>query len=576
MPEITSSALPVSDDTSLQGRLLWLVAAPAGAAALLFAITAGYLWAGGADRSDLVLIIAFLAGVVLLTVVAGRATGTIRRIDDRPAPLRAEVAEARAQAAAARADIADARAEATVARTDAIGFRAAVTDARAEIELLRERVRVAEERPVPVRTTAGRQVEVFVNLSRRLQSLVHREIKLLDALENEVEDPDLLKGLFQVDHLATRIRRHAENLAVLGGAVSRRQWSRPVALTEVLRSAIAEVEHYSRVKLVPPIDGTVPGHAVASIIHLVAELIENATMFAPPQTQVLLRAQHVTAGVAVEVEDRGLGLQREDQERVNRLLLNPEDINLDELLQDGRIGLFVVSMIARQHGVTVQLQGNIYGGTQAVVILPQHLLGSAQDDSEPEPVQPALIQNTMELVQRIPGPSQIAAPPPTWPAFASAPPPPALPSAPRATPVSAVPVSATPVSVTPVSAAPVSAPIAVPVAATPAFENSMFENSVFEAPAVETRAFEAPAPLAAEVPRRTGAEAAEGRPAVTPPPLPRRNSQTHLAPQLQFGPPPAPADDDAEHDPGLMASFMQGVSRSEAGTPAEPGPPGQH
>ena len=567
MPEITSSALSVSDDTSLQGRLLWLVAAPAGAAALLFAITAGYLWAGGADRSDLVLIIAFLAGVVMLTVVAGRAAGTIRRIDDRPAPLRAEVAEARAQAAAARADIADARAEATVARTDAIGFRAAVTDARAEIEVLRERVRVAEERPVPVRTTAGRQVEVFVNLSRRLQSLVHREIKLLDALENEVEDPDLLKGLFQVDHLATRIRRHAENLAVLGGAVSRRQWSRPVALTEVLRSAIAEVEHYSRVKLVPPIDGTVPGHAVASIIHLVAELIENATMFAPPQTQVLLRAQHVTAGVAVEVEDRGLGLQREDQERVNRLLLNPEDINLDELLQDGRIGLFVVSMIARQHGVTVQLQGNIYGGTQAVVILPQHLLGSAQDDNEPEPVQQALIQNTMELVQRIPGPSQIAAPPPTWPAFAAAP---ALPAAPRVTPVSGTPIAATPVSAMPVSATPVSAPIAATLSATPVVESSVGsrvaagrsdgENSVFEA----------------QAPRRTGAEAAEGRPAVTPPPLPRRSSQTHLAPQLQFGPPPAPADDDTEHDPGLMASFMQGVSRSEAGTPAEPGPPGQH
>ena len=383
MPESPSFAVPASDDTLLRGRLLWLVAAPAGAAALLFAVTAGYLWAGGADRSDLVLIVAFLVGVVALIATAGQAVGTIRRLDDRPAPLRAELAEAQAQTAAARAGLADARAEATAALTEAAGYRAAVTDARAEIETLSERVRLAEERPVPVRTSAGRQVEVFVNLSRRLQSLVHREIKLLDALENEVEDPDLLKGLFQVDHLATRIRRHAENLAVLGGAVSRRQWSRPVALTEVLRSAIAEVEHYSRVKLVPPIDGTVPGHAVASIIHLVAELIENATMFAPPQTQVLLRAQHVTAGVVVEVEDRGLGMQREDQERVNRLLLNPEDINLDELLQDGRIGLFVVSMIARQHGVTVQLQGNIYGGTQAVIVLPQHLLGSAQDYPEP-------------------------------------------------------------------------------------------------------------------------------------------------------------------------------------------------
>ena len=135
------------------------------------------------------------------------------------------------------------------------------------------------------------KVEVFVNLARRLQSLVHREIQILDELENEVEDPDLLKGLFHVDHLATRIRRHAENLAVLGGAVSRRQWSNPVTMTEVLRSAIAEVEQYSRVKLVPPIDGTLRGHAVADVIHLLAELVENATVFSAPHTQVLLRAQ---------------------------------------------------------------------------------------------------------------------------------------------------------------------------------------------------------------------------------------------------------------------------------------------
>jgi signal transduction histidine kinase len=559
MSEMTSPAVP---DTLLRGRLLWLVAAPAGAAALLFAVTAGYLWAGGADRSDLVLIAAFLVGVVALIVVAGQAVGTVRRIDDRLTPLRAEATGAHAQAAAARAELAgahaaaadaraqltgarteaaDARAEAAAALAEATGYRTAVAEARAELEALGERLRLAEARPVPVRTSAGRQVEVFVNLSRRLQSLVHREIKLLDALENEVEDPDLLKGLFQVDHLATRIRRHAENLAVLGGAVSRRQWSRPVALTEVLRSAIAEVEHYSRVKLVPPIDGTVPGHAVASIIHLVAELIENATMFAPPQTQVLLRSQLVTAGVAVEVEDRGLGMQREDQERVNRLLLNPEDINLDDLLRDGRIGLFVVSMIARQHGVTVQLQGNIYGGTQAVVILPQHLLGSsAQDDPMPvavtSPAPNALSQATMELAQRVPGPSQIAAPPPTWPAFTDVTTStPALVSAPA--PVSTVPA--------PVSAVPGDGAIKPAVAATtmPAAE---------AAPAVEP---------ASGVPAVDDSAPVRGN----PPPLPRRHSQTHLAPQLQFGPPPpAAADDDREHDPALMASFMQGITRGEA------------
>ncbi|WP_397893546.1 sensor histidine kinase, partial [Streptomyces aurantiacus] len=224
------------------------------------------------------------------------------------------------------------------------------------------------------------KVEVFVNLARRLQSLVHREISLLDDLENTVEDPELLKGLFHIDHLATRIRRHAENLAVLGGAMSRRQWSRPVTMTEVLRSSIAEVEQYSRVKLVPPIDGTLRGHAVADVIHLLAELVENATVFSAPHTQVLLRANLVTAGLAVEVEDRGLGMPLAEQSRMNQLLADPDQVNVASLLQDGRIGLFVVSALARRHGIAVRLQANIYGGVQAVLIVPQGLLGTEQDD----------------------------------------------------------------------------------------------------------------------------------------------------------------------------------------------------
>ncbi|WP_329222636.1 ATP-binding protein [Streptomyces sp. NBC_01485] len=220
------------------------------------------------------------------------------------------------------------------------------------------------------------KLEVFVNLARRLQSLVHREISILDELENEIEDPDLLKGLFHVDHLATRIRRHAENLAVLGGAVSRRQWSNPVCMTEVLRSAIAEVEQYSRVKLVPPIDGELRGHAVADVIHLLAELVENATVFSAPHTQVLLRANLVTSGLAVEVEDRGLGMPVEEQARMNALLADPDQVNVGRLLADGRIGLFVVSQLARRHGIRVRLQSNIYGGVQAVLVVPQALLGS--------------------------------------------------------------------------------------------------------------------------------------------------------------------------------------------------------
>jgi signal transduction histidine kinase len=379
--------------------------------------------------------------------------------------------------------------------------RSELASARSEITRLTEQLRQV---PAPVenvreveRYTGGRHVEIFVNLSRRLQSLVHREIQLLDGLENEVEDPDLLKGLFQVDHLATRIRRHAENLAVLGGSVSRRQWSRPVALTEVLRSAIAEVEHYSRVKLVPPIEGTVPGHAVASVIHLVAELIENATMFAPPHTQVLLRVQHVTAGVAIEVEDRGLGMQRTDLDRVNQLLLDSGSTDLDELLRDGRIGLYVVSVIARQHGIVVQLQPNIFGGIQAVTVLPRLLLGSA---SEPEPEAPrpqslTASREPLRSQERLPLQKRV----PLQHRFTISEPPPVVP-----------------------------------------------EDTTEILPQPVLRA--------------------------SRPPLPRRRSQTHMAPQLQIGPPRTATDPSPEHDPGLMASFMNGVSQGEAGSPA----PGSH
>jgi signal transduction histidine kinase len=223
------------------------------------------------------------------------------------------------------------------------------------------------------------QFEVFANLARRLESLVHREIGLLDDLENEVEDPDLLRGLFQVDHLATRIRRYAENLAVLGGAVTHRQWSRPVRISDVLRSAIAEIQHYSRVKMVPPLEGTLRGHAVVDVVHLLAELAENATVFSPPQTQVLLRVQGVAAGVAIEVEDRGLGMAPAERNQMNALLSSPDRITLGELLRDGRIGLYVVATLAQRHGIRVQLQANVYGGTQAVVVLPHELLGQEPD-----------------------------------------------------------------------------------------------------------------------------------------------------------------------------------------------------
>lgn len=226
-------------------------------------------------------------------------------------------------------------------------------------------------------------VAVFANIARRVQSLAHRAIQRLDDLEQRVEDPDLLKGLFAVDHLVTGVRRQAESLAVLGGSMPRRQWSKPVAMYTVLRSAVAEVEHYARVKVIPPVDGTLHGHAVADVIHLVAELVENATSFSEPDTQVTVSTQRVTAGLAIDIRDRGLGIGTADRAALNQLLADPGAVDRDERLKDGRIGLYVVAQLSQRHQVAVELENNMYGGTDAHVVIPNKLLGE-DDGTEPE------------------------------------------------------------------------------------------------------------------------------------------------------------------------------------------------
>lgn len=321
-----------------------------------------------------------LTGIAIATVAAGRTAksvrerlGALRQVSTKSEDdLRALVDALR------RGDQPPARGPRAEPAADADDFELLTADlARVHDSAVTAVVQASQ---LSSHAGSEQKLEVFVNLARRLQSLVQREISILDDLENEIEDPDLLKGLFHVDHLATRVRRHAENLAVLGGAVSRRQWSKPVSMTEVLRSAIAEVEQYSRVKLVPPVDGTLRGHAVADVIHLLAELVENATVFSAPHTQVLLRANLVTSGLAVEVEDRGLGMPLTEQNKMNALLADPDQVNVASLLQDGRIGLFVVSQLARRHGIQVRLQSNIYGGVQAAFVVPQGLFGTEPGD----------------------------------------------------------------------------------------------------------------------------------------------------------------------------------------------------
>ncbi|WP_406691830.1 ATP-binding protein [Saccharopolyspora sp. ID03-671] len=237
-------------------------------------------------------------------------------------------------------------------------------------------------RSEPSQANIDPSVAVFANLARRVQSLAHRAIQRLDELEQQVEDPDLLKGLFAVDHLVTGVRRQAESLAVLGGSMPRRQWSKPVAMYTVLRSAVAEVEHYARVKVIPPVDGTLHGHAVADVIHLIAELVENATAFSEPDTQVSINSQIVTAGLAIDIRDRGLGIDQRNRVTLNGLLTNPDEVDRDAQLRDGRIGLYVVAQLAHRHHIGVELENNMYGGTDAHVVIPNNLLG--ETDVEPD------------------------------------------------------------------------------------------------------------------------------------------------------------------------------------------------
>ncbi|MFF3440665.1 nitrate- and nitrite sensing domain-containing protein [Streptosporangium sp. NPDC002721] len=218
--------------------------------------------------------------------------------------------------------------------------------------------------------------QVFVNLARRKQSLLHRQLTLLDSMQRRATDPDSLEDLFRLDHLTTRMRRHAEGLIILSGAAPGRSWRKPVPVIDVLRAAIAEVEDYTRVNVAPVPDVSLDGAAVADITHLVAELIENATIFSPPQTVVTVRGDVVANGFAVEVEDRGLGLSAAEYEAINERLASPPEFDLAD---SDRLGLFVVGQLASRHGVQVILRGSPFGGTTAIVLIPRSVI--AQQDS---------------------------------------------------------------------------------------------------------------------------------------------------------------------------------------------------
>ncbi|WP_346072377.1 sensor histidine kinase [Saccharopolyspora thermophila] len=210
--------------------------------------------------------------------------------------------------------------------------------------------------------------DLFVNLARRSQTLVQRQLALIDRLEQDEQDPDQLSSLFELDHLATRMRRNNENLLILGGTDLTRRMMRPVPLNEVLGAAVSEVEQYARIAVVDAPDLAIQGRVVNDFVHLIAELLENATVFSNPDTEVTVRTAYRRQELVIEIRDRGVGIDAEEIDEINERLTRPPEI---DVAVSRRMGLFVVGQLAQRHNIRVELQNNdnLEGGVTATVRL---------------------------------------------------------------------------------------------------------------------------------------------------------------------------------------------------------------
>jgi signal transduction histidine kinase len=282
-----------------------------------------------------------------------------------------------------------------VTSTDEIG-----EVARAFDQVHREAVRLAADEAM----LRGNLNAMFVNLSRRSQSLIERQLSLIDNLEQTEQDPDRLSSLFRLDHLATRMRRNSENLLVLAGHEASRRWSQPVPLVDVLRAAISEIEQYERVVLNVQPGIQVIGQAVNDVVHLAAEIVENATTFSPEDTQVYVTGQPLTSGgVLLDITDNGVGISEQEMAHANWRLDNPPVV---DVAVSRRMGLFVVGRLAARHGIRVRLRHAQSGGLTALIWLPESV-------AVPESAQPLGRLRKFEADDFGPTPSLSAPPQPS-------------------------------------------------------------------------------------------------------------------------------------------------------------------
>ncbi|MFC8364947.1 nitrate- and nitrite sensing domain-containing protein [Streptomyces griseorubiginosus] len=234
--------------------------------------------------------------------------------------------------------------------------------------------RTAVETAVELADTRRGFQKVILGIARQSQNLVNLQLSRLDTLEREHQDPDVLAGLYELDSTASQLRRYEENLVIISGGQPRRSWTEPVALIDILRSAVGEVAEYQRVEVHTDEEVCLAPPAVADVIHLLAELIENATLYSPAPSPVGVRAGLVAKGLVVEVEDRGLGMSEEEYASFNTHLAEAPKFDVVALADDLRLGMFVVARLANRHGIQVTLRSSPYGGTTAIVLIPHEIV----------------------------------------------------------------------------------------------------------------------------------------------------------------------------------------------------------
>ncbi|WP_235022422.1 sensor histidine kinase [Amycolatopsis alkalitolerans] len=279
--------------------------------------------------------------------------------------------------------------------------------ARSFDEVHEQAVKMAAEQALLRENVNG----IFVNLSRRSQRLVERQLGVIDRLEADEQDPDHLASLFELDHLSTRLRRNGESLLVLSGAGLAKSVPKPVSAADVIGAAVSEIEQYARVEVGVIPEVAVRGLTVHDLVHLLAELLDNATYFSEPETKVSVRAVVTRRkALAIQITDRGVGMSEEQLIEANERLADPPDLDVSVTR---RMGLYVVARLAQRHGVEVRVRENedIEGGVIARVLVPAELLGPIVVEAPAPP--PSQAESSLPEIPSVPAqrprPASVAA-----------------------------------------------------------------------------------------------------------------------------------------------------------------------